>query len=253
MTSLKDFQQLTDLEWRQHYETEHGMFIAEGLTTIERALAAGLVVRRVLTSRKWTPALLRLGIAMSHIEEQSDEAIEAVTGFAVHRGALAAFERPRMPDAEHLLNQAHRIIITEDIVDHANIGSLMRAAAAFGLDGVVLSQRCADPLYRRAIKVSMGTVFKVPWTRAHNAIALAHNHGFETLALTPDADATDIRALPTDMRSGRIGLILGSEGPGLSDAALSASRYRVRIPMANGVDSLNVSAAAAVACYELTR
>ena len=253
MTALEDFRHLTDLEWRQHYEAEHGMFIAEGCITIERALAAGLVVRSALSSGKWTSALVQLGIPKSRIEEHPDDVIEAVTGFPVHRGALAAFERPRSPAPEQLLTHARRIIITEDIVDHANVGALMRAAAAFGVDGVVLSQRCADPLYRRAIKVSMGTVFKVPWTRADNAIALAHNHGFETLALTPDPEVTDIRSLPADIRSTRVGLIFGSEGPGLSDAALTAARHRVRIPMADGVDSLNVAAAAAVACYELTR
>lgn len=253
MTSLDDFRELTDLDWRLRQEAEHGIFIAEGLTTIERALAAGFVVRKALTSKKWTPALLQLGIAMSHIDEKSEADIESITGFAVHRGALAAFERPRLPSPEQVLKHAQRIIITEHIVDHANIGALMRAAAAFGFDGVLLSQRCADPLYRRAIKVSMGTVFKVQWTRTDDAVTQAQNAGFATIALTPEASAIDIRNLPADIRTGRIALMLGSEGPGLTDSALRAARCRARIAMADDVDSLNVAAAAAVACYELTR
>ena len=253
MTTLDDFRSLTDLEWRSHHEAEHGMFIAEGLTTIHRALAEGLVLRSVLTGTKWVGALRALGIPDDRIIEQSDADIETLTGYAVHRGALAAFERPRMPDAETLMTSASRLIITENIVDHANIGSIMRVAAAFGFDGVVLSTSCADPLYRRAVKVSMGTVFRVTWSRADDAVHRAREHGLTTLALTPDPSAMDIRTLDATLRSHRIAVLLGSEGPGLQGSTLDQATMRVRIPMTEGVDSLNVAAASAVACYELTR
>lgn len=253
MNTIDDFRCLTDQQWRSHHEAEHGMFIAEGLTTIHRALAEGLVLRSVLTGTKWVGAVRALGVPDDRIIEQADTDIEALTGYAVHRGALAAFERPRMPDAETLMASASRLIITENIVDHANIGSIMRVAAAFGFDGVVLSSACADPLYRRAVKVSMGTIFRVAWTRTDDAVDRARDHGLTTLALTPDSSAMDIRTLDATSRSQRIAVLLGSEGPGLLGSTLDRATMRVRIPMANGVDSLNVAAAAAVACYELTR
>lgn len=253
MITVDDFRFLTDLQWRTHHEATNGVFIAEGLTTIERAITSGLVLRSVLTSSKWIGALRNLGIPAERIIEQSDTDIERLTGYPVHRGALAAFERPRNPDAKWLLARGSRLIVTENIVDHANIGSIMRVAAAFGFDGVVLSEACADPLYRRAVKVSMGTVFRVPWARSDKALELARSCGVITLALTPDARAMDIRLLDEQMRSQRIALLLGSEGPGLQPVTREQASMQVRIPMAPGVDSLNVAAATAVACYELTR
>lgn len=253
MTALSDFHRLTDQEWRVRHESEHGMFVAEGLTTIERALAEGFVLRNVLSSPKWIPELSDLGIPRSRILEHTDDEVTRVTGFHVHRGALASFERPRLPEVQQLLSDARRIVMTEGIVDHANIGAIMRAAAAFSIDAVVLSEQCADPLYRRAIKVSMGTVFKVPWTRTQHGIDVANSLGFHTVALTPAADALDLQSLPDDVRAGRVALLLGSEGSGLSAGTLRTARHRARIPIARGVDSLNVGAACAIACYELTR
>ena len=255
MIDLTDFASLTDVEWRSRFEVERGLYVAEGAKTIGRALAAGHRLRGVVSEARWVDGLLSLGIPPEAIAVHDAEAMEGITGYHVHRGALAAFERPAPPHLPELLEGAQRLAVIEDAVDHTNVGAIMRSAAAFAIDAVLLTPSCADPLYRRSIKVSMGAVFSVPWARIPwpQGIEALHAAGFATLALTPATSAIDIRRLPAPLREGRIAMVLGTEGDGLTPDTLRACTHRVRIPMAHGVDSLNVAAAAAVACFELTR
>lgn len=255
MIDLEDFARLTDVAWRSTSEVERGIFVAEGLTTIARALAAGCALRSVITEDRWLPGLLDLGIATDCITVHTESQMEQLTGYHVHRGALAAFQRPAVPPISQVLDDARRLVVIEDVVDHANVGAIIRSAAGFAVDAVVLTPGCADPLYRRAIKVSMGNVFKVPWTRIDWPLGIGqlHGAGFTTLALTPHPDADDLRLLAPEIRFGKLALLVGTEGDGLHPKTLRDARYRVRIPMAHGVDSLNVAAATAVACYELAR
>jgi tRNA G18 (ribose-2'-O)-methylase SpoU len=181
--------------------------------------------------------------------------LEATTGFHVHRGILGSVRRRPLVAVEELLAGAHRLAILEDVNNHTNLGAIFRCAAALGIDGVLLSPSCADPLYRRSVRVSMGEVFAVPYARAESwpgALADVREAGFTVLALTPDSDAVALdRIAPADRE--RPALLLGAEGPGLSAAALTASDVAVGIPMQRGVDSLNVAAAAAVAFWEICR
>jgi tRNA G18 (ribose-2'-O)-methylase SpoU len=188
----------------------------------------------------------------------SDEVAERLTGYRVHRGALASLGRRPLPEVRAVVSGARRIVVLEDLVDHGNVGAIFRCAAALGVDAVVLSPRCADPLYRRSVKVSMGAVFSIPYARMggwHDGLADLKSAGFRILALTPDEGAAPIgAALRT---AGRAALLLGTEGDGLSARWLHEADEAVRIPMnpaarAAGVDSLNVVAAAAIACHLLT-
>lgn len=252
---LADFASLTDVAWRGRFEIEHGLYVAEGAKTIERALLAGHRLRGVVTEPKWVPQLQALGVDQTLISVHSEPELESITGYHVHRGALAAFERPPAIDPQQVLASSRRLVVIEDVVDHTNIGAIIRSAAAFDIDAVLLTPSCADPLYRRAIKVSMGTVFAVPWARLPwpTGLTVLAEAGFTTLALTPDPSALDIRQLPTAVTSGRWALLLGTEGAGLHRATRDHATLEVRIPMSHGVDSLNVAAAAAVACFECTR
>jgi tRNA G18 (ribose-2'-O)-methylase SpoU len=178
-----------------------------------------------------------------------------LTGYDVHRGALAAMDRQPLPAVAEVLATARRLVVLENVNDHTNIGAIFRSAAGLGMDAVLVTPRCADPLYRRSVKVSMGAVFSVPWTRLGSwpeDISLLREAGLTVLALTPDASAVPISDLPPEVRR-RAALVLGAEGPGLEPRTLAEVGTRVRIPMSAGVDSLNVGAAAAVAFYALTR
>jgi tRNA G18 (ribose-2'-O)-methylase SpoU len=183
------------------------------------------------------------------------DVLRELTGFHVHRGALGSFHRQPLPLVAEVIAAARRVAVLEDMVSHTNLGAVFRCAAALGMDAVVLSPSCADPLYRRAVRVSMGEVFAVPyaraeqWPRALDDLAAV---GFELLALTPAEEATDLREVNVGADT-RLAVLLGTEGPGLSEAAMSRATVRVRIPMAAGVDSLNVAAAAAVTFWELGR
>jgi tRNA G18 (ribose-2'-O)-methylase SpoU len=180
-----------------------------------------------------------------------DEALaEQITGFHVHRGALASLERRPLPTVAEVLDGARTVLVLEDVVDHTNVGAIMRNGAALGADAVLLSPRCADPLYRRAVKVAMGAVFTVPWTRLPDwadALPDLSRRGFTTVALTLADDAVPL-AEAVSQRD-RVALVLGSEGHGLSARWEAAADVRATIPMRAGVDSLNVAAASAVACY----
>lgn len=262
---LRDFVRLRDVHLRKSLEAAHGLFIAEGEKVIRRAVAAGHPVRAFLMSERWVASLADvLDVVDAPAYVVDDATAEAVTGFAVHRGALAAMERLPVPAVGHVISDviadgaACRVLVLEDIIDHGNVGAIFRCAAALGVRAVVLSPRCADPLYRRAVKVSMGAVFAVPYARMtdwYGGLAELRDAGFTLLALTPDQSAVPLGGAPT---AGRVALLLGTEGDGLSSRWLREADAAVCIPMsagamALGVDSLNVVAAAAIACHALTQ
>jgi tRNA G18 (ribose-2'-O)-methylase SpoU len=255
---LHDYSGLTDVELRKVREPAEGLFLAEGEKVIRRALDAGYPMRSMLLSPRWAgamrPMIDELVAGTDAAVYVGDEALlEAVTGFHVHRGALASMQRTPLPAPDALLVRAKRIVVLEDIVNHTNLGAIFRSAAALGMDAAVLTPSCADPLYRRSVRVSMGTVFALPYARLDSwpgGLETLAGHGFRTVALTPGPEAVDLQ----DLRFGpdeKVALLLGTEGEGLSEKALAAADLRVRIPMAAGVDSLNVAAAAAVACYAI--
>ena len=255
--ALQDFTRLTDVALRRLLEPAGGLYLAESTKVIERALAAGHRPRAVLTREEWLPVLEPLLADFPDVPVHVGDAgvLESLTGFHLHRGALASMHRPAMPDPNALLAGAHRVVILEDVVDHTNVGAAFRSAAALGVDAVLVTPRCADPLYRRSVRVSMGTVLQVPWTRLpewREAGEVLRAAGFRTAALALDERAIDLDELAADPPE-RLALVLGTEGDGLSRAALQAADLRVRIPMAHGVDSLNVAAAAAVAMWALRR
>ncbi|WKX73406.1 RNA methyltransferase [Streptomyces sp. XD-27] len=252
---LSDYLGLTDVELRRKREPAEGLFIAEGEKVIRRARQAGYEMRSMLLSAKWVDVMRDvIDEVPAPVYAVSPELAERVTGYHVHRGALASMQRTPLPDAGTLLASARRVVIMESVNDHTNIGAIFRSAAALGMDAVLLSPDCADPLYRRSVKVSMGAVFSVPYARLETwprGLDAVRDAGFTLLALTPDEKATAMdEAAPH--RLDRVALMLGAEGEGLSRQALMAADEWVRIPMAHGVDSLNVGAAAAVAFYAVT-
>lgn len=249
---LHDYVSLTDVELRRRREPAEGLFIAEGEKVIRRARLAGYRMRSMLLSAKWVDVMRDvIDEVPAPVYAVSPELAEQVTGYHVHRGALASMGRKPLPEADDLLGTARRIVVMESVNDHTNIGAIFRSAAALGMDAVLLSPDCADPLYRRSVKVSMGAVFSVPYARLDSwprDLETVREAGFKLLALTPADKATDIdEAAPHRLE--RVALLLGAEGDGLSTQALVAADEWVRIPMAHGVDSLNVGAAAAVAFY----
>lgn len=249
---LRDYTGLTDVELRRKREPAEGLFIAEGEKVIRRAGNAGYEMRSMLLSAKWIDVMRDvIDEASAPVYAVDPKLAERVTGYHVHRGALASMQRKPLPEARDLLAANRRIAVMEAVNDHTNIGAIFRSAAALGMDAVLLSPDCADPLYRRSVKVSMGAVFSVPYARLEDwpgGLATVREAGFTLLALTPDEKAVDIDAVAPHRRE-RTALMLGAEGDGLSRKALAAADTWVRIPMAHGVDSLNVGAAAAVAFY----
>jgi tRNA G18 (ribose-2'-O)-methylase SpoU len=276
---LADYTRLTDAALRTHLEVEQGLFIAEGTKVITRAVAAGYPVRSMLLARSRLvdlpalalPALPGAGVPTLGAAEDGarsgeapvyvvpDDVAERLTGYRVHRGALASLARRPLPEVAELVAGRGRIVVLEDLVDHANVGAIFRCAAALGVDAVVLSPRCADPLYRRSVKVSMGAVFAIPYARMtgwYDGLADLKAAGFRLLALTPDESAAPINDALSRAED-RVALVFGTEGDGLSARWLREADEAVRIPMnraarAAGVDSLNVVAAAAIACHLLT-
>ncbi|GAA3506693.1 RNA methyltransferase [Streptomyces prasinosporus] len=252
---LHDYTGLTDVELRRRREPAEGLFIAEGEKVIRRAGEAGYAMRSMLLSAKWVDAMRDVIDRSAAPVYVVDPALaEQVTGYHVHRGALASMQRKPLPTAAEVLGAARRVVIMESVNDHTNIGAIFRSAAALGMDAVLLSPDCADPLYRRSVKVSMGAVFSVPYVRLDSwpgGLDPVREAGFALLALTPDEKARSLdEAAPH--RMDRVAVMLGAEGDGLSARALAAADERVRIPMSHGVDSLNVGAAAAVAFYAVT-
>ena len=252
---LADYRDLTDVALRRVLEPAGGLYMAESAKVIRRALAAGHLPRSVLAQDKWMPEVAELLAGHPDIPVYTVPAdvAEALTGFAVHRGVLAAMHRPVLPSVAEVVAGARRIVILEDIVDHTNVGAMFRGAAGLGADAVLVGPRCADPLYRRSVRVSMGTVFQVPWTRLPDWPEAADElraAGIHLAALAVRDDAVDLDDFATDPPE-RLAIMLGAEGHGLSRRALSAADTIVTIPMAGDVDSLNVAAASAVALWAL--
>ncbi len=250
---LADYRELREVQLRKNLEAEHGLFIAEGEKVVRRAVEGGFTPRSFLMAPRWLEGLSDV-LARSEAPcfVVSERLAEQVTGFHVHRGALASLHRRPLPSAPEVLADARSVVVLEDIVDHANVGAILRSSAALGMDAVLLSPRCADPLYRRAVKVAMGAVFTLPYARLddwYDAMPTLARVGFSTVALTiaPDAVPLDKALSGLD----RVALVLGGEGHGLSHRWESSADRRAVIPMREGVDSLNVAAAAAVACYAL--
>jgi len=267
---LGDYTNLTDVALRSKHEPEKGLYIAESSQVIRRAVAAGHRPRSFLMAEKW------LG-SMEPVLEQAcgapdggeipvfvaeETLLRAITGFHLHRGALAAMHRPPLPGVAELLAAARggagarRVAILEDIVDHTNVGAAIRSAAALGIDAVLVTPRCADPLYRRSVRVSMGTVFQVPWTRLDRwpgDVAELQRLGYTVAALALAEESVNLDEFaaspPVTATDSKLALVLGTEGDGLARRTVEAADVVVRIPMAGGVDSLNVAAASAVAFW----
>jgi tRNA G18 (ribose-2'-O)-methylase SpoU len=246
---LHDFTGLTDVALRRRREPAEGLFIAEGEKVVRRAVRAGHPMRSMLLSEKWLPVMRDvLDETGAPAYVLSPALAEQVTGYHVHRGALASMARKPLPEPETLLTGARRVAVFEDMVDHANLGAAFRNAAALGVDAVLLTPRCADPLYRRAVKVSMAAVLQVPWTRLRNwpqDAAALRSAGFTVAALCLSDRAVTLDELASRDHD-RLALLFGTEGDGLTPGALAAADEHVRIPMDAGVDSLNVAAASAV-------
>ena len=288
--ALTLFARLNETELLRLDEPRAGLFVAETLTVIERALSAGftpvsLLLEKRLAAGQGAPLLQRFFKDYPDVPvHTADEALlSGITGYPLTRGALCAFRRKELPPAESLLTNARRVAVLCDVMNPTNLGAIVRSAAAFGVDAVLLTRGCTDPLYRRAIRVSVGTVFQVPWTflgknpaagaaahavpvsgaadaaapadsvsAAAGAVRFLQSRGFfcAAMALTDNSVSVDDPALHS---AEKCALFLGSEGPGLPEDAVRACDLTVKLPMANGVDSLNVAAAAAVAFWELTR
>lgn len=252
---VSDYLNLTDVALRRKTEPAQGLYIAESSKVIRRALSAGHTPRSVLTAEKWLTDMTVL--FENHdvpIYVGTDRDVEKMTGFHLHRGALAAMTRPELPNLDAILTDARLVVVLENLVDHTNVGAIFRAVAGLGADAVLVTPECADPLYRRSIRVSMGSVLQVPWTRLTSwpaDMSLLKEHGFHVAALALDDRAVDLRTFAT-ARPERVALVFGAEGDGLAAPTLAGVDTVVRIPMLHGVDSLNVASAAAVALFAVT-
>ncbi len=252
---LSDYRDLRDVQLRQSVEASQGLFLAEGEKVVRRAVEAGYTVRSFLMAPRWLDGLGDvLDSTQAPCYVVSEDLAEQVTGFHVHRGALASLVRRPLPSVESVLAGARTVVVLEDVVDHTNVGAIFRSAAGLGADAVLLSPRCADPLYRRSIKVAMGAVFSLPWTRLpdwYDGLGLLSDAGFTTVALTLATDAVPIEEAVAGVE--RLALVLGTEGHGLSARWTSAADRRAIIAMSAGIDSLNVAAACAIACFTAQR
>jgi tRNA G18 (ribose-2'-O)-methylase SpoU len=252
---VADYVGLTDGARRMRHEPGAGFFIAEGEKVIARTAAAGYPVRSLLVSPARLADLSPEVAALDcPVLVASYDVLHAVTGFHVHRGALASFGRLPLRSSADVLAGAHRVVVMETVTNHTNLGAVFRSAAALGMDAVLLSPNSCDPLYRRSVRVSMGQVFAVPYAfldRWPQGVQDVRAAGFRVLALTPAPAATDLGDVVVGPEE-KVALV-GAEGPGLTEEVMAASDERVRIPMAAGVDSLNVGAAAAVAFWVLGR
>lgn len=253
---LDDYRGLTDTALRAASEPSGGLYIAESTKVIARAVAAGHRPRSILVQERRIDDIRSIvGDLEVPVYVVPDDVAEGVTGFAVHRGTIASMHRPELPSVRDVIEGATVVLILENIGDHTNIGAAFRAAAGLGADAVLVSPGGADPLYRRSVRVSMGTVFQVPWTRItdwESAVADLHAAGFDIAALALRDDAVTLDAYVA-ARPERVALVMGSEGDGLSRAAMEGADHVVTIPMSGGVDSLNVASAAAVVLWAVTR
>lgn len=251
---LVDFRDLRDVDLREAVEAEHGLFLAEGEKVVRRAAEAGFTPRAFLLQPKWVDGLADvLAATDAPAYVLAEQEIAKVTGFHLHRGALASFERKPLPDLTALVGKPGRlrVAVLEDLVDHGNVGLIFRNAAALGIDAVVLTERTADPLYRRASKTSMGNVYSMPWTRARgmeDILRVLRAADVVPVALTLSDDAISLDEL-AGMRHERLAFVFGTEGAGVHPKTEQQVDHRVMIPMEPGVDSLNVAAATAVTFY----
>ena len=260
---LDVYARLTEAQLRSRRRPEDGLFIAESPKVIASALNAGCVPVSLLMERRHIDGdaadiIARCGDAPVYTAER--EVLASLTGYALTRGVLCAMRRPQLPTVEQVCASARRIAVVEGVVDPTNVGAIFRSAAALNMDAVLIDPTCCDPLHRRAARVSMGTVFQIPWTRIGDTAAdwpeqgmeRLHGLGFRTAAM-----ALDERAVPVDdpalKDEDKLAIVLGTEGDGLSKATIAACDYTVMIPMSHGVDSLNVAAASAVAFWQLGR
>lgn len=268
---------LTEIQLRNRLEPSKGLFIAESPKVIDRALAAGREPISLLVEESWIDGM---GGMFDVIEKRwgddipvyvaSPEQLKRLTGYRLHRGALAAMKRWSLPSVEEVCRGARRVAVMENIVDHTNVGALMRSAAALDVDAVLVTPSCGDPLYRRAARVSMGTVFQVPWTRIggddkhywpFTGMRELHDLGFTTVAMALEEDSISLAELVRRLNNAetesdhidKLALIFGTEGDGLSHRTISRADLTVKIPMSHGVDSLNVAASSAVAFYATRR
>ena len=265
---LDVFVRLTGAQLRNKLEPEKGIFIAESATVIEVALNAGCEPIALLTDVRLLSGSKVADIVTRCSEKNPDfpvyvaerEVLSSLTGFELTRGALCAMKRPALPSVEALCKDARRVAVLEEVTDSTNIGALFRSAAALGIDAVLVTPTCCDPLCRRAVRVSMGTIFQVPFTRIgespsdwpEKGIERLHALGFKTaaMALTDESVSIEDECLKKEEK---LAIILGTEGDGLKKSTIADSDYTVKIPMSHGVDSLNVAAAGAVAFWQLTR
>jgi tRNA G18 (ribose-2'-O)-methylase SpoU len=255
---LDEFRGLTAADRRPDRPGGRGLVIAEGTVVVRRLLASPYPVRALLgVERRYRELRADLAEVPAPFYLTDPETMAAVVGFHLNRGVLATADRAVFPEAAVLLRTARRVAVLEGVGDHENTGAIFRNAAALGIDAVLIGDGCADPLYRRSVRVSMGTALLVPFARLPSgpdgAAELLHRSGFRIVALTPRASATSVwRAVEELAGADRVAVLLGSEGPGLTDEALAAADLRVRIPMASGVDSLNVATAGAIVFAAIT-
>lgn len=261
MPELEPFTRLTEAQLRNRLEPEKGIFIAESPKVIQRALDAGyepvslLMEHRQLTGQGSGVLARCAGIP---VYTASRELLAELTGYPLTRGVLCAMRRPKLPSVEELCADARRVAVLEGIVDSTNIGAIFRSAAALNMDAALVTPTCSDPLYRRAVRVSMGTIFQVPWTRIGEepsqwpdaGLRRLRSLGFRTAAMALSDDSVSIED-PRLLAEERLAIVLGTEGDGLAARTIAACDYTVRIPMAHEVDSLNVAAASAVAFWQL--
>ncbi|MBB4735233.1 tRNA G18 (ribose-2'-O)-methylase SpoU [Micrococcus cohnii] len=260
---LAPYTSMTDAALRRAVDAEHGIYLAESSQVVRRALAAGHTPRSFLLAHRYLDSFADVLEAHPHVPVFTgpDDVLAALTGFHLHRGALAAMDRPVQPDARDVLAGASRaqspspvrsrIAVFDGLVEPTNLGAGFRSAAALGVDAVLITPTCADPLYRRAIRVSMGTVFQVPWTRVDpwpGGIEVLREAGYVVAGLTLEPDSISLEALVQEDHD-RLALVFGTEGHGLLGDVVDRLDRKVMIPMMHGVDSLNVAAASAVAFY----
>lgn len=257
---LDVYARLTENQLLNRHEPEKGMFIAESPKVIERALDAGCIPVSILMERKHVEGegrdiIKRCGEIPVYTAEF--DVLTKLTGFKLTRGMLCAMYRPKLPTVEEVCANARRVAVLENVVNPTNVGAIFRSAAALNMDAVLLTSACSNPLYRRAIRVSMGTVFQVPWTfldaedsKTEAGIGILRDLGFKTaaMALSDKSVSIDDQRLAAEEK---LAIVLGTEGEGLADTTIADCDYTVRIPMSHGVDSLNVAAASAVAFWEL--
>lgn len=258
---LDVYARLTEGQLLNRHEPEKGLFIAESPKVVERALDAGYKPVSLLLERKHIAGQARDVIARCGeipVYTADFEVLTKLTGFQLTRGVLCAMRRQKLPSVEEVCSNAHRIAVLEDVMNPTNIGAIFRSAAALNIDAVLLTPSCSNPLYRRAIRVSMGTVFQIPWTYLGKeasqwpqpGIRLLQSMGFQTAAMALNDNAVNIDD-PRLMAEEKLAIVLGTEGDGLASCTIADCDYTVRIPMSHGVDSLNVAAASAVAFWQL--